>query len=127
MPKLEYFLVAESVSVDQTTNRISIFHILEEIHVAKFPFALPLLAAVAQWNAEDGDVDRDFQVGLVIKPPDGQPKEFSQNFRMIHPRLRTIMNLVGLPLTQPGTMTVEIKLNGDHKAYHTTDIRKIES
>ncbi len=30
MPKLEYFLICESVSVDQDTNRLSLFNVLED-------------------------------------------------------------------------------------------------
>ena len=127
MPKLEYFIVAESVSIDQTTNCISIFHVLEQINIREFPTPLRQLTAIAHWNAEKVDIDRDFQVTIVVTPPGDEPKEFHQNFRIIRPRHRTIANLVGLPLTQPGTLTIEIRLNGEHKAYHTIDILKIES
>jgi hypothetical protein len=127
MPKLEYFVVAESVSVDQTRNTMSVFHILEEIQAPGFPIVIPMLAAVVHWNAEAGDVDRDFQVGIIITFPDGQHKEFNQNFQMIRPRLRTIANFIAIEIPGPGTMTVEIKLNGDHKASHTIDIRKVEA
>ena len=127
MLTLEYFVVAESVSVDQTTNTVSVFHILEEIHAPVFPFVLHRLVAVVHWNTESDDADRDFQVSVLIVFPDGQRKEFNQNFRMIRSRLRTIANFIGLQIPQPGTMTVEIRLNGVHKASHTIDIRKIEA
>jgi len=127
MPKLEYFVVAESVSVDQTTNRISVFHILEEIHAPKFPVVVPQLAAIVHWNAQDGDAERDFQVSVLITFPDGQHKEFNQNFRMIRPRLRTIANFMAIEIPGPGTMTIEIRLNGEYRASHTIDIRKIET
>ncbi len=127
MAKLEYFLVCESVSVDQTTNTISVFHVLEQINSPQFPFVLLRLTAVAHWNAEEGDMDRDFQVGIVITSPDGQLKKFEQNFRMIRPRHRTIANLMGFPLTQAGTMTIEVTLNGEHRATHTIDVRKDEA
>jgi len=127
MPKLEYFIVADSISVDQTTNRMSVFHVLEEVHAPLFPIVIPRLAAVAHWNAEEGDVDRDFQVRIIITSPDDQPKEFNQNFRMVRPRHRTIANFMGLPVQGPGVMTIEIRLNGEHKASHTIDIRKIET
>ena len=127
MPKLEYFVVAQSVSVDQTTNTMSVFHILEEIQAPNFPVVIPQLTAVAHWNAEDGDADHDFQVSVLITFPDGQHKEFNQNFSMIRPRLRTIANFVGLEIPGPGTVTVEIRLNGNHKASHTIDTLKIET
>ncbi len=127
MPSLEYFLVADSFSVDQTTNRLSIFHVLEEIHAPEFPIVIARLVAVAHWNAEEGDADRDFQIGFIIKSPDGERPEFTQNFRMIRPRHRTIAHFMGLPVPGPGVMTIEIRLNGKHEAVHTIDIRKIEA
>ena len=127
MPTLEYFVVAESVSVDQTRNTMSVFHILEEIQAPVFPIVIPMLAAVAHWNAEDGDMECDFQASVLITFPDGQSKEFNQNFRMTRPRLRTIANFIWLQIPQPGTMTIEVRLNGKHEAFHTIDIRKIEA
>lgn len=127
MPTLEYFLVAESVSVDQTTNRISFFNVLEEAHTSKFPIVIPLLTAVAAWNEEEGDRDCDFQTTIIFPLPNGKNQELSQNFRMTRPRHRTIANVVGLSITQPGIVKLEIRLNGIHKAWHTIDIRKIES
>jgi len=127
MPKLEYFVVAESVSVDQTRNTMSVFHILEQIQAPGFPIVIPMLAAVAHWNAEDDDMECDSQASVLITFPDGQHKEFNQNFRMTRPRLRTIANFIGLQISQPGTLTIEVRLNGVHKASHTIDIRKIET
>ena len=127
MPKIEYFVVCESVSIDQTTNTMSVFHVLEQINSPHFPIVLPRLTAVAHWNACEGDNDRDFQVGIIVTLPDGEPKEFSQNFRMIRPRHRTIANFIGLPVNGPGTMTIEMRLNGEHQAFHTIDVRTIET
>ncbi len=61
MPKLEYFLVAESVSVDQQTNRISFFNVVEQVNVPVFPFTIPQIVAVASWNTEEGDAKRTFR------------------------------------------------------------------
>lgn len=47
MARLEYFLVAESCSLDQVTNHVSMFDIIEEVHAALFPVVIPRVAAVA--------------------------------------------------------------------------------
>lgn len=126
MPELEYFVVAESVSVDQATNRISLFHVLEEIHSAGFPVVIPRVAVVAHWNAREGDLNTDFQMGVCITLAEDPAKDFNLNFRMVRPRQRTIANFVALEVTKPGTMTIELKLNGKHKAFHIVDVRKLE-
>ncbi len=127
MPKLEYFVIAESVSVDQSTNRISFFNVLEEVHTPKFPVLIPQLVVVAAWNAEEGDLGSDFQSTIIFPLPDGKSKEFSQHFQMTRPRHRTIANLVGLSFENPGIVKFKIQLNGKHAASHTIDIHKVEA
>lgn len=126
MPKLEYFVVAESVSVDQATNTMSVFHILEEIRAPLFPAVIPKLSAVAHWNAAPDELDQDFQVSVRISFPDGKLLPFTQNFRMARRRQRTIANFAGLPISQPGTLTIEVSLNGQHFADHTIEVFKID-
>jgi hypothetical protein len=73
MPQLEYFLIAESISVDQSTNRVSLFNVLEEIQCAPLPAGtpaipgrtgIPQLVAVSSWNLSPEDQGREFQVSL---------------------------------------------------------------
>ena len=52
MPDLEYFIVSESISIYQLTNRVSLFHIFEEIRSPTAPFFIPeLVASVRRKNA----------------------------------------------------------------------------
>ena len=79
MPKLEYFLLCESISVDQETNRVSLFNVLEDLHLAKLPkngdskpaFILNQFVAVAVFNREPEDGDQDFEACLKYNLPDG--------------------------------------------------------
>ncbi len=68
MPKLEYFLICESTSTDQVTNRVSLFNVLENLQVLRAgaarqqqPSVAPFFEAVSCWNREPGDEERDFQ------------------------------------------------------------------
>ncbi len=79
MPKLEYFLVAEGVSIDQLTNTASVFNVIDEVH-APVPCTVPRLIAISSWNAEEGDVGKDFQVAIVLATPQGASKEYTGNF-----------------------------------------------
>src|ERR1700728_3069654 len=86
MPQLEYFLVAESLSVDQSTNRVSLFNILEEVGIASepppsvlpgtIPGGIPQLVAVSSWNLAPAEANREYRVSLRITQA-GQPaKDF---------------------------------------------------
>lgn len=134
MPKLEYFLVCESVSVDRETNRISLFNVIEDVHLVKpgAEVSLPLVVnfvAVSCWNQDAGDDDQDFQAILRVHTPpadDGaaQYKDLSLNFRMQSRRQRLLMRLVApiLPLAHDGKLKFELLLNGKHCAEHEIGI-----
>ena len=122
MATLEYFIVAESVSVDQITNRVSIFNVLEEVHPPKLPFAISKLVAVCLWIAEEGDEDRDFQVAFTFTQPDDEKKVWYQNFRIPGRRHRTIATFDGIPLSRAGTLRLDVELNQEHKASHVVNI-----
>jgi hypothetical protein len=123
MPKLEYFLVCESCSIDQATNRISLFNIIEEVQSGPpssgdgMPIAQ--MVAVSCWNREDGDEDQDFQLTLRVHPPEGEYKDFRLNFRMDRPRHRFTIRLSGgVPAGASGTLRFETLLNDRHVADH---------
>jgi len=127
MLRLEYFVVAESHSVDQITNRVSIFNVLEEVQSPTFPVVIPQLVAVALWHAEAEDIERDFQSTVRLRTPDGALRPFEQNFTMVGPRLRTIALVVGLEIKEPGIMEIELLLNGKHVASHIVAVAQTES
>lgn len=112
MPKLEYFLICESMSTDQETNRVSLFNVLEDLQVLppgttpQPQLLVPHFVAVSCWNREPGDEDKDFQAILRIHPPKKEPKEFSMNFKMERPRYRLS---VALPRdAETGSRSTEI-------------------
>jgi hypothetical protein len=117
MPTLEYFLVAESISVDQFSNRISLFNVVEYANpkVGMIPSAV----AVSFWNIADGDEGKDFQVVLRVITAGGTTRDASTNFRMVRPRHRIMQHLVGIPVEKEGEVKFEILLNGNHVASHT--------
>lgn len=135
MPRLEYFLVCESVSVDRETNRISLFNVIEDIRFSKpgtettAPWLVNFVA-VSCWNREDGDEDVDFQATLRIHSPPSdegeqrEPKDLPLNFRMQSRRQRLLMRFAApvLPRTRSGKLRFELLLNGRHCAEHEIDI-----
>ena len=127
MPKLEYFVVADSVSIDQSTNEVSVFNIWEEINTDDLPTIVPRGAAITLWNAEPGDAGRDFQSMLVIRLPDGAVLQSPANFTMSTPRHRVTQRFVALPVTTEGEIVFSVMLNGELKATHTVSVRRVGS
>ena len=55
--KLTYLTCAEGTSIDASTKRLSLFHILERLEAATFPTALQRFALVAMFAREANDLD----------------------------------------------------------------------
>ena len=127
MARLELFVVSEGVSVDQLTNQLSLFSVLEEVRSPDFPFVLPSAAAVSLWMKEAGDNDRDFQCMLRVTLTDGSRREFTSNFRFRARRHRVILKIQGLPLNEPGMLRFEVLLNAEYVASHEVDVLRINS
>jgi hypothetical protein len=125
MARLEFFIVSESMSVDQYTNRLSLFNILEEMASPTFPFVLPSAVAVSLWMMEPGDEERDFQCMLRVTMPNVAQREFTANFRTNSRRHRIIQSFQGFPLNEPGVLRFEVLLNGQHMASHEVDITRM--
>jgi len=126
MPKLEYFVVAQSLSTDRNTNLVSLFHVLEELTVPRVPWQLGGFVAVCSWNIAPEERDRDFQVVLKIHLPEGQEpsvvENLKVNFTAEKPRHRVHLYVNEVPIEKPGEMRLELLLDGKHQAEHTLTI-----
>jgi hypothetical protein len=125
MARLEFFVVSEGMSVDQFTNRLSLFNILEEVASPIFPFVLPSAVVVSLWMMEAGDDERDFQCMLRVTMPNVAQREFPANFKTSSRRHRVIQSIQGFPLNEIGVLRFEVLLNGQHAASHEVDIKRM--
>ncbi len=135
MPKLEYFLLCESVSVDQETNRISLFNVLEDFQVtppqqtadstAQAPqYILSQCVAVALFNRQSDDGDREFSASLRFNSMDTQQPVPELKFKMERNRQRIIMRFVGMPpVGEDGVLRFELFLDGVSCASHTVHLQ----
>jgi hypothetical protein len=127
MPQLEYFLVAESAAVDQMTNRVSIFNVMEDLPAAQLPSIIPHLAVVAAWNFTPAEVGAEFQVHLRIVSPGAEPRDQYSHFRATRRRQRVFNVIVGLPVATQGDIVFTIALNGQHQATHTMSVVLVDA
>lgn len=127
MAHMEFFIVSEELSVDQQTNRLSLFNVIEQIAGPIFPLVWSAVA-VSLWVAEPGDEERDFQCTLRVITPGGEPRDFTSNFtfRSRTRRHRVIQRLQGFSTKEPGLLRFEVLLNGEYKASHQVDVVKID-
>jgi hypothetical protein len=124
MARLEFFVVSQSIAVDDATNYVSVLEILEQIQVPSFPKVIPQCVAVSLWRKEAGDEESDFQLLLrITTPPDGV-HEIRTNFRLTAPRHRVIQRIQGLPITGEGQLRFEAIINGQHAADHIIDVQQ---
>ena len=123
MPALEYFLVAESLAVDQSTNRASVFNIIDELAASSFPVVVPQMAAICAWNMSADDEGQDFQAVVRIMSPGEELREQRVNFLGQHRRSRLIFRVFGLPIAREGDLRFEVELNGQYQASHTVTVR----
>jgi hypothetical protein len=77
MPELEYFLAAESHSVDRDTNSISIFNVFTEIRAEQgLPFVIPHIRLISCWVSSEEEIalQGDNQASIVLHLPGENPK-----------------------------------------------------
>jgi len=121
MPELEYFVVAESHSIDRDTGALSIFNIFSELRPEEFPFPFPMLMMISSWVSSDDEIARqdNVQVGIRIRVP-GKPDEgpFHTNFTCGTRFQNLVLGYEGLAIDAPGMIEVELFLNNEHKARH---------
>lgn len=98
------FACAESAAIDQATNRLSMFHLFEEIFAPVFPTAVPQLTVVTVSSREEGEPSL-FTLSLrVTLSGHGHPLvqgSPSVDFQE-RPRARTLGIMSGLVIPGPG-------------------------
>jgi hypothetical protein len=114
MPNLKLLVVSESVSIDASTNQLSIFSVLEQISGPAAPFVVPALVVTAVWDPDAGDELRDWQMTTRVRTALGTQHEIPTNFRFGPGRRHRVMQrAMGLPIDAAGAVTFEVLLNGE--------------
>jgi hypothetical protein len=127
MPELEYFLVAESYSVDRDTSAISIFNVFSQLTADALPYDIKKFVAVACWicSREEIDSKQESMIEILISPPGESERSFRGSFKPATRFQHVTLDLSnGLSVTQTGDIEVELRLNDNHSATHTIEIRQ---
>jgi len=100
----------ESFAVDQLTNRLSLFHIFDEINAASFPILVPSMTVVVFWEAEASDlVDGPLNFDIAISLDNDQLGKISGVFEMGgRSRGRHLATLNGVVIQKPGRLIFRV-------------------
>ena len=122
MPRLEYFLVSESSTIDNESGAFSVFNVMNEAKFENFPAVLPKLALVACWIPTPDEIGSgdEFQVTFNFRLPDSaQSGQIRSSFQAESRFQHLIMNVVGIPVERPGEIVIDLLLNDQKQASHT--------
>jgi uncharacterized protein DUF6941 len=101
--KVQFALCAQAVTVDRTSNRLSIINVIDILPVSHFPHFIPGMTFVCLIESEDGDRDVKgfFQIssnGVLVGAAE-VPINFTDN------RLaRIVLNFQGISVPKPGPL-----------------------
>jgi len=123
-PRLEFFLVAESYSVDQETNRLSIFDVLVNIVSSGKVAMLNRVAAICEWIIPTACIDKDYLAMLRVVSPSGKcTEELKLAFTGKASRHRLYLRILGARFETAGRWVFELLLDGEHVASHEVDVQ----
>lgn len=127
-------ILCQDLSIDQNTNNVSLFNIVEEVkfelkmdEVDKLknnptfdltkPMILPFKSnLIILWRNSVTNQTAKFPVKILLKDPKGKTiQEINNNyeFKDGKERLRSVIALNGIPLTEPGEYTYSIMTKRD--------------
>jgi hypothetical protein len=121
MPTLEYFLIAESCSVDAERNSLSIFHVMNDVRVDQFPAFIPELVVVSAWvhNPEELERRTESQIRIEFRMPGQPPVSFRGNLTAEARFQNVNLTFREVPIPAAGDTIVDVLLNEVHQATHT--------
>ena len=113
--KCRLFLVSESAVIDQNSNNLSVFNMLEQLNAQGFPVIVPRLTVVIALDREEGDEET---ASLAFWIKQNKSKILEQQIEVDFqgkPRVRQLVNLIGFVITEPGSLV--FRLNRDKRKF----------
>lgn len=114
MVRLKLLLCAEGVVVDQRTNSVSVFAIVDEIMPQALPVILTRFVVLVILEREEGDPDGcDSTLILRLNDEIVFEQEMELDFQGKR-RVRHMIHFGGVPIENPGTLIASLRL-GDRE------------
>jgi hypothetical protein len=98
-------------SIDAQTNSLSLFSVIEEIHLPGPPSFLMNFSVVTLWKRQPREEGVRFTQRVRILGPEGEPVvETDVDFAMERVRHRVLLTVAGTPFKKSGCHSIEISL-----------------
>jgi len=126
MPKPVYIICSQSGTVDQATNLVSLFHVVESLYVRpetpEYPTPSLTFRTTAVWmRAERDGPDDEYESEFLLHLPGQQPESppgFTGRFRFTQYFHRLVLDLTlvrspdagGIRFSTPGILRVECRI-----------------
>ncbi len=108
--RVQFALCAQSASVDRSSNRLSIFNVVDQFPASGLPIVIPTLTFV---SVIDSDKDESANVKGVLEIIANKSLIFKMDvpINFVNGRLaRVIVNFSGLPIREPGPVAFRLTI-----------------
>lgn len=123
--RLEYLLAAESIVIDQLTNRVSILQIVDDVTVADLPCVLPGFSTIAGFAIPDEPAGTMKRASLRVSGSAlPEPRELATSFRSGGPHHRLVYRLELITLEREGELELELMIDGAPLGRRTISVRR---
>jgi hypothetical protein len=120
-----FFGAADGAVVDQQSNRISIFNLLEELSAPGFPAMHTQMAIIAILDrTQDEPSEPQMSIRIVINQTELITTPIVPSFGEFT-RARLVANLSGLAIPEPGMLRCELRLNDDVISTWNVPVREV--
>ena len=109
MPKLILLACSQLISVDQLTNTLSLFSIIEQVNLSGFPSRMPQIFVTSLWQRDEQEKDLSYESSIQFVGPSGNIKgEWRAEWTFEKPRHRHILLATDIEFEAPGTHLFKI-------------------
>jgi hypothetical protein len=109
--RVQFALCAQSASVDRTSNRVSIFGVIDHLPVSTFPIVVPNVTFVSVIENDKGG-ESSIRGSLEISTKRGVVSQFDIPIYFTNNRLaRVVVNFQGIPVNEPTPLTFRLKIS----------------
>jgi len=123
--RVQIAVLAQTVSVDRFTNRVSIFNLIDAIESPRFPLFIPELAFFALLRKESNDPEQfKVRVSISVGPSIIGSTEVQVDFQGSQ-NARILLNFQGLPVTEPKDLHIAVSL--PNQQHFASDVMVIQS
>lgn len=117
MPRCYLLAVMRGSSLDTSSNNWTLFSLIEQRRIPKFPAVLPL-EIHTYWQFAPDEMNVDFEFRMVFVPDEGN-ETVSQSVSLKSKTRRLRMRLHGIPIAEPREYELRVEWRELHAAEWT--------